>query len=250
MATFKDSVLQVVRLVDQYCIYNGFNWSLYGAFLRKMFSSLDASAMEECPIEFHITSQRNDHILILAKNMEITGFVVKYKTTFQAELRSPTHPDMVIYLNADFPVTQFAEDTLILTQTGICNKTTIDTFDTLNITKGIGTLERILNLKENMLTSHSYFLASNAVPSHRFHNMELLKGESDAKEQGFETRGANLNIFKMQDGCPICYEEGTFGTRLKCGHTFCLKCLSHVLSMEEQHLPRCSLCRKALMFIL
>jgi hypothetical protein len=249
-ATFNNNLMKVIRIIDQYCLYNEYDWIMHGDLLRKLFSSLPDKRIEECPMEVYIKSTNNVAILILCKNLEITGFKCIYKDAMKAELQydSPEGISLRVFLKQNFPITQFAEDDIVLTNSGFTVFKMNNVTDNLNISKGLCTFERILNLSNNHLTTTSYFLQNNTIFTHKYHNTELLQGELKAQDDGFSTSGSNMKIERFSDSCPICYEDNYIGTRLKCGHIFCLKCISQILSISEHQSPRCSICRKGLAF--
>lgn len=262
----KHFAMQVVRVIDQLCRLNGFTWQMHGTLLKMLMSGKKDLVMSQ-PLEFVITkamymgvSQQvgvrhtQSPVETLATNLNITGFSLINKSSTNAILEaafvnSGSLKRVSIHLSSKFPFAFFTSDMLILDINGISISTTSVTADQVNACKGIGILDRLFDLQEDIIRPDTIMLPYNSIKSNKDHNMSFLSAMNQEIANGFKNiKGANVDIsVASTEECPVCMENNKACMTLACGHMFCTKCLQNILAIED--FPRCCLCRTSLSFV-
>ena len=252
----KHYILQIIRIIDQFCSLNKLSWQMYGTALRMLLSGKHALFVDQ-PLEFVINNGTRLSGLVspvetIAQNLNINGFHIIKKDPYQAKLNavfSHGHDTKSIHivLSNRFPFTFFTSDTIILDSTGFSVKSATIPTDGVNACKGIALLDRMLNLQDNVLIPDTILISSNNIKCHKDHNISFLKEINAATSTGFTIKAANVDMKKQEGECPVCMDSDKMATTLSCGHSFCLGCLKTIL--ETENTPRCSLCRTGLSFV-
>jgi len=247
------SRLQFLRALDVHCSANHVNWNLFGKFLRDFFRG-DNIEFLKVDMEIYLRCDYGISFCKFIKSMQITGLInnikgydTHYNATAAVTLNNVAHTFPVIFYMNRLPDCTIAFDNLALTSAGLCTLRTDSRHDELNLNTGIAVFERLIDTrcKNAKLTKRFFNLPDNVYI--RYDNAQLIKLHSSLIEDGYKIIGSNtLNIrHDTAFECPICFENKSFYTILKCEHSFCLSCIANHFEHDGDNHGKCPLCRRS-----
>lgn len=251
----KHYVMQVIRIIDQFCNLNKIGWQMHGHFVRSLMSG-NRSCMTDHPLEFVVTryhpQTNSSPVETIATNLHVNGFSLVHKSPASAELEVTFNHENVqekvtVILSDKFPFGFYTADAVVFDKYGISIISFSNTADAVNQCKGVALLDRILDLQDDQLRIDTMIIPMNTTRLHKEHNSLLLLQIDGATKEGYKIKALNMDITVSMNECPVCLESNKLSTQILCGHVFCINCLQRILDAEE--LPRCSLCRSNLTFV-
>lgn len=232
---------------------------MHGKTLQMLFHDQDVSINQDKNLlEFVILPdgpyvQSQNAIQTLTNNLRINGFTLENHGRGSSTLAGHVYSNgamhkINIIIRDHFPPSVFTIDDIILTTNGITIKSFNQSKDTVNMSKGVGVIDRLFSLWSSELVASDIILPYNQYKTHRDHNVVILKSVDEACSNGYVVRDINIDVQQVNEyECPVCLESGRHCTQLSCGHKFCLKCTEKILSNDSSS-PRCALCRSELVF--
>lgn len=147
----------------------------------------------------------------------------------------------------------FSIDSISFSEYGLHVITDIQPYDKLNQMSGIALLARLQDIRENTITQLHKYISGSSMKAN-VHNSALLLRTQELFDDGFLLKGdvANITTEIDEDSCAICLEERASYVSLTCSHSFCVPCISHLMTYHvdvsnTEH--TCPLCRAKIEFV-
>jgi len=135
-------------------------------------------------------------------------------------------------------------DQLILSNHGLSVSSLFTSYDAINQTGGIAMLQRLIEIRKKEITLFGsyYNIPSNFTV--RVKNAKLMRTQKYYVQAGYNIKGYNiLEMSKVSEECPVCYEQNKISTNLMCGHVFCVSCIASHIEQDNTSSSQCPLCR-------
>jgi hypothetical protein len=247
-----EAQVQFVRILDICCRQTDTRWSIMGDFIRNIFNQPGTISKS---MEVFISSRRGNARDII-KDMQVMGIIKNVKTISDNHLEAyveivgwEKNSKFKVHFHINcFPSYDTTSDQLVLSASGLTVVATDNEHDEFNLNPGIATLQRLLEIREKTTRLVGKYINVSSVYSIRLKNARRMFFHNHYLGKGFVIKGNNnLVVNKSSCECPICYEENKYSSVLKCGHEFCLSCLSSHMEKIEDLSGNCPLCRSPIM---
>lgn len=261
-----DARMHFIRVFDTFCTEKGLMWTLYGDFLRHFLSgmptkdtimtfNIKGADFRGIPLTAdHVADKMNSVI----KTMEMIGMVrnktVIVHTTLVCDIeimnsdKSICQFSIFIYSGSSCPKI-FSCDSIGLTSSGLI-VTKQPEFDYFNNSTGVALLQRLFELKTKTVTPLMSYVNEPEDRNIRLQNVSIISKEDQLIKEGFSFAGQHLQIEEAlndNDICPICLDDESKQTKLQCGHTICLTCVTRHMQRRGSNHSKCPFCRSPIM---
>lgn len=258
--------IHFMRVFDTFCTSKGLTWTLYGDFLRHFLSGIPT---KESVMTFNIkctdfrgvpvsSGQICERLHNVIKTMELIGMVGKktviVDTTLVCDIQIMTNDQITVgfpiflYCGSSYPK-MFSCDSLGLTSSGLIVTQHPD-IDYFNNSVGVALLQRLFELKTKTTIPLESYVNEPEDRNIRLHNVSLIGRENALLKEGFSIAGPHLHMEETpndNDVCPICLDDESKQTKLHCGHTICLTCVSRHMQRRGSNHSKCPFCRSPIM---
>lgn len=250
LSTICNGQLQFIRAFDLHCLANDVAWTIRGDFVRYFIGD---NSVTNDNIEIYVNALGSDCSMSkLIKDLQVSGLISKILScvdnVYVCEVLT-IYTNQIVKSMITLSVNKYVDATTSLDQMLLCREGLFVSMvapggDELNLHNGISVLERLIDIKTKTVKLTKTYLNLPENSFVRAGNASLMKRQDELISSGFNVQGKRIVVTSQGTfECPICMEQKTHFTTLKCKHSFCLKCLASHLELDTGNNSKCPLCR-------
>jgi hypothetical protein len=254
LSTIYHGQLQFLRAFDLHCFANDVTWTIRGDFVRYF---LGDDSVSNDNIEIYVNALAPDSSLSkLFQDLQVSGLISKILSSVDDVhvCEVSTIYDNFIVKNTitlcinKYPDVTTSFDQMLLCREGLFVSKVALGVDELNLHNGISVLERLIDIKTKTVNLTKQYINLPGNSFVRFGNANLMKRQEKLINAGFKVQGKRILLTSQTPfECPICMDQKTHFTTLKCKHSFCLNCLASHLELDNGNNNKCPMCRSDIM---
>lgn len=255
------SQLQLLRVVDRICDGRKLSWRLVGDIVKNMVLGLnDTTTQKSCNvIDILIVnkgSSETSGLYNLINDLYVMNFInswerinkntcVVYTVKGSFNLDQQSVEFNCVFWDGHYPCV-LASEQIVLNAFGISLINSDMFMDNLNMNKGFELLQRVIELRSRKDTMMMRYINIPDDIDTRVQNAMMMRKQARVMLDGYKVTGYDILEIDSSDTreCPVCMDYKYYNTTLKCGHAFCVECLSSHIEKDELYSKKCPLCRQ------